>query len=234
VRNQRVAKIESALEQETELSFTENTLEDAFRYLGELHQLEIVLDKDALQAEGVSIDLPISLKVAGISLKSALPLILEPNGLDYLIKNEVLTITTAAKAREHFETRVYDISRLKGVTPSELDQIIRSTIAPHTWAPISPPEQPQVTPPATKPSSPGAAEGAAAATATTTPINGGSSRDLSMEGNIRSTKTSLVIRQTQHIHDEIVDLLNQLDAVTPSESAATPTRPPTASALIKN
>jgi len=44
-------------------------------------------------------------------------MILEPLNLDYIIKNEVLVITTAAKANEHFEIRVYDVSRLKGVTP---------------------------------------------------------------------------------------------------------------------
>jgi len=42
-------------------------------------------------------------------------MILEPLNLDYIIKNEVLVITTAAKANEHFEIRVYDVSRLKGV-----------------------------------------------------------------------------------------------------------------------
>lgn len=234
VRTPLVTKIESTLDQETELSFTDNTLEDAFRYLKELHDLEILFDKTALQENGVSTDLPISLKIAGISLKSALPLILEPLGLDYIIKNEVLVITTVAKAREHFETRVYDISRLKGVTPSELDQIIRSTIAPDTWTPVATPEQPQVPAPAIKAPVATSTESAAAATAPTAGVGGGSSRDLAAEGNIRSTKTSLVIRQTQHIHDEIVDLLNQLDAVTQTESAVTPTLAPTTSALIKN
>lgn len=230
-RSPLVTRIESTLEQETEVSFTDNPLEEVLHYLKELHQLEILLDRQALQDEGVATDQQISLKMAGISLKSALPMILEPHGLDYLIKNEVLVITTAAKAREHFETRVYDISRLKGVTPAELDQIIRSTIAPDTWTPVERTEQLHLTAPAIK--APVATPTASAAAAPTAGMGGGGSRDLAAEGNIRSTKTSLVIRQTQHIHDEIVDLLNQLDAVTHTESAVTPTLAPTTPVLLK-
>lgn len=233
-RSPLVTKIESALEQPTEVSFTDNPLEEALNYLEDLHHLEILIDKQALQDEGVAIDQQITLVMTGISLKSVLSMILEQHALDYMIKNEVLVITTAAKVREHFETRVYDISRLKGVTPSELDQIIRSTIAPDTWTPVERIEQPHVTAPAIKAPVATSTESTAAAAAPTAGMGGGGSRDLAVEGNIRSTKTSLVIRQTQHIHEEIVDLLNQLDAVTPSESAAQPTLAPTTSALIKN
>jgi hypothetical protein len=186
-------------------------LEEALNYLEDLHHIEIWLDKQALQNEGVATDQQVTLVITGIALKSGLAMILEPLNLDYIIKNEVLVVTTAAKANEHFETRVYDVSRLKGVTPAELDQIIRSTIAPDTWTPIAPPEQPRG--PGFGTRAPSAVPGAAVA-------GGAGGRQLSREGNLRSTNTSLVIRQTQRLHEEIVDLLNQLDAT----AASSPTR----------
>jgi hypothetical protein len=203
-RSPLVKKIEAALEQPTEVSFTDNPLEEALNYLEDLHHIEIWLDKQALQNEGVATDQQVTLVMTGTTLKSALAIILEPLALDYIIKNEVLVVTTAAKANEHFETRVYDVSRLKGVTPPELDQIIRSTIAPDTWTPIAPPEQPRNTGFGARPPSAVPASGV---------VGGAGGRQLSREGNLRSTNTSLVIRQTQRLHESIVDLLNQLDEV---------------------
>ncbi len=220
-RSPLVKKIEAALEHPTEVSFTDNPLEEALNYLEDLHHIEIWLDKQALQNEGVATDQQITLVMTGIALKSGLAMILEPLNLDYIIKNEVLVITTAAKANEHFETRVYDVSRLKGVTPAELDQIIRSTIAPDTWTPIAPPEQPRSSgfgprPPSGAPGS-GVMGGG----------GGAGGRHLSKEGNLRSTNTSLVIRQTQRLHEEIVDLLNQLDEVSSGAATLTPESKPT-------
>jgi type II secretory pathway component GspD/PulD (secretin) len=202
LRSPLVKKIEAALENPTEVSFTDNPLEEALNYLEDLHHIEIWLDKQALQNEGVATDQQVTLVMTGTTLKSALAMILEPLALDYIIKNEVLVVTLAAKANEHFETRVYDVSRLKGVTPTELDQIIRSTIAPDTWTPIVPPEQPR-----------GFGARAPNGTVGSGVMGGGGGRHLSREGNLRSTNTSLVIRQTQRLHEEIVDLLNQLDEV---------------------
>ncbi|MDB5343669.1 MAG: hypothetical protein JWP89_2046 [Schlesneria sp.] len=216
LRSPLVKKIEAALEHPTEVSFTDNPLEEALNYLEDLHHIEIWLDKQALQNEGVATDQQVTLVMTGTTLKSALAMILEPLALDYIIKNEVLVITLAAKANEHFETRVYDVSRLKGVTPTELDQIIRSTIAPETWTPIAPPEQPRGGGFGAR--APGGAPGSGVVGGV-----GGGGRHLSREGNLRSTNTSLVIRQTQRLHEEIVDLLNQLDEV----ASAGATLPPT-------
>lgn len=44
---------------------------------------------------------------------------LEPHGLDYVIKNEMLTITSRGKADEFLELRVYS---LKGVWDGESDE----------------------------------------------------------------------------------------------------------------
>lgn len=106
------ARIQKALAETTEVSFTDNPLEEAMNYLEDLHHIEIWLDKTALSDEGINSDQQINLVMSGISLRSALRLILEPLGLTYLIEDEVMKITTQAKADEKMSTRVYPVADL--------------------------------------------------------------------------------------------------------------------------
>lgn len=105
-------RIQRALSETTEVSFTDNPLEEALNYLEDLHHIEIWVDKQALQEEGVNSDQQVTLVLSGISLRSALRLMLEPLGLTYLIEDEVLKITTQAKADEKMSTRVYPVADL--------------------------------------------------------------------------------------------------------------------------
>lgn len=105
-------RIQKALTETTEVSFTDNPLEEALNYLEDLHHIEIWLDKAALSDEGVNSDQQINLVMSGISLRSALRLMLEPLGLTYLIEDEVMKITTQAKADEKMSTRVYPVADL--------------------------------------------------------------------------------------------------------------------------
>lgn len=178
-RTANEARIEEALKANTEVSFTDNPLEEALNYLEDLQHIEIVIDKQGLESEGVPSDVQVTLVMSGITLRSTLDLMLEPLGLDYVIKNEVLMVTSRSKADLTREVRVYDISRLSGVTATELEEIVRSTVAPESWAGL-----------AAVPNSPEASC-----------------------NRIRSTSKSLVVRQTQRVHFEINDLLNQLDSL---------------------
>lgn len=105
-------RIQKALSETTEVSFTDNPLEEALDYLEDLHHIEIWIDKQALQEEGVNSDQQVTLVMSGISLRSVLRLMLEPLGLTYLIEDEVMKITTQAKADEKMSTRVYPVADL--------------------------------------------------------------------------------------------------------------------------
>ena len=105
-------RIEQALHSETEVSFADNSLEEALNYLKELHHIEIWLDKASLQEEGLTPDQQVTLVMSGISLESALHLLLHPLGLTHVNENEVLKITTQSKANEMLSTRVYPVRDL--------------------------------------------------------------------------------------------------------------------------
>ncbi len=210
--NERARRLDTALREQTEISFTDNPLSEALSYLSDLHHVEITVDKRALQDEGVSEDSQVSLKTSGVSLKSGLRLFLEPLGLDYVIQNETLMITSQSKAAEMFETRVYTVRRLKGMTPAELDEIIRATIEPESWSSIKQAVETTTKAGEALSRTPGAAEAGGG-------MGGGGPSN--MEGNIRHTGNTLIIRQTQRVHDEIVDLLNQLEKSTEQQEPVT-------------
>ncbi len=107
-------KIEEALKQPTQFEFVETPLKDVVDYLKDLHQIEIQLDVAALKEVGVEDSTPITKNLKGISLRSALKLLLDELQLKYVIHNEVLLITSPAKAEseEYLTTKVYPMPDL--------------------------------------------------------------------------------------------------------------------------
>jgi hypothetical protein len=126
-------RIRQALAERTEFNFFESPLEEIVDDIATLHEIEIYFDRRALERKGIGTDTPVTLDLSGITLKSALRLLLRDLGLDYIVADEVLTITTRDVAQTRVETRVYNARRLSGFRPETLAKVIRSTIRPETW-----------------------------------------------------------------------------------------------------
>ena len=105
-------KIRLALPKPTTVEFLDLPLEDCITFLKEYHNINIFLDRPTLTDEGVALDQPITLKLAGVKRCSILKLLLEPVQLTYVIEDEVMKITTSAKAGEKLSTRVYPVGDL--------------------------------------------------------------------------------------------------------------------------
>ncbi len=106
------AKITKALDDETTLEFVETPLQDVVDYLKDLHGIEIQLDGKALEEAGVGSDTPVTRNLKGITLRSALRLMLGALELTYVIKDEVLLITTKEKADAELVTKAYPVADL--------------------------------------------------------------------------------------------------------------------------
>lgn len=107
-------KIDDALNSTTQLDFNEAPLSDVIDYLKDTHKIEIQLDKRVLEDVSVTTDTPVTINLKGVTLKSALRLMLrnmQPE-LTYMIKNEVLLITTPDIAGEELTTKVYPVADL--------------------------------------------------------------------------------------------------------------------------
>jgi len=101
-----------ALDDTTTLEFIETPLQDVVDYLKDLHGIEIQIDHRALEDVGIGSDTPITRNLKGITLRSALRLMLKEMDLTYVVRDEVLQITTPEEAESELTTKVYPVADL--------------------------------------------------------------------------------------------------------------------------
>lgn len=89
----------SALDENTELDFAEQPLSDVIDYLKQRHDVEIQINNKALIDAGVGTDTPITRVIKGITLRSALKMILDELDLTYVVQNGTLMITSKNEAQ---------------------------------------------------------------------------------------------------------------------------------------
>ena len=81
-------------------------------YLSDLHDIPIVIDTRALALAGFGSDTLVTKELKGISLRSALNLLLRDLELTYMIQDEVLQITTPEVAEANVKTKIYPLRDL--------------------------------------------------------------------------------------------------------------------------
>jgi hypothetical protein len=179
-------RILAELDAQTVLEFIDVPLIDVVDSLKDMHGIEILLDRKALDEVGIPSDCPITRELKGVSLRSALRLILRDLDLTFVVVDEVLLITTTKVADTMMETHVYglhgDLARFES---EEVAEVIRNTIRPDTWR---------------SGDSPGKKSSSA----------GGASK-VPQRAGVEALPGCLVITQTQRAHEEIADLLKQLE-----------------------
>src|SRR5262249_51639323 len=111
-------RILAALDEKTDLDFTDQPPNDAIEYLQERHGINIQLETKAPSDSGVGSDTPVTRTIKGITLRSALKLLLSELDLTYVIRNEVLMITSKTEAENMLSTRVYPVADLVIPPPS--------------------------------------------------------------------------------------------------------------------
>ncbi|MCC7083376.1 MAG: hypothetical protein IT427_00035 [Pirellulales bacterium] len=124
-------KISIVLGEPVDFDFIETPLQGVLDYIKDHHGLQIVFESNVLSAAGIDpATLLITTNLKGISLRSALRLLLSAQGLTYYINDEVLKITTIEQAESVFGTRLYDVRdlitddrQLSG--PPDFDSIIK-------------------------------------------------------------------------------------------------------------
>lgn len=105
-------RIFKALNENTQLDFVETPLTEVITYLQDLHGIPIVLMSKKLEEAGVPIDTPVTKNLSGISLRSTLRLLLSELELTYVVRDEVLQITTPEDAESQLITKVYPVGDL--------------------------------------------------------------------------------------------------------------------------
>ncbi len=106
-------EIQQSLKTKIDVRFTDRSLVEVMKQLGDLAGVNIYLDPQGLHAEGVTTDTPVTINLTQpISLQSALNLILEPLRLSYVIQNEVLRVTSEQTRDSSVYAKVYSVADL--------------------------------------------------------------------------------------------------------------------------
>jgi hypothetical protein len=105
-------RIFEALQEPTALEFIELPLADVVELLKDMHDIEIQIEYRALEEVGMSRDTPVTRNLKGISLRSALKLMLRELDLTYTVRDEVLLITTPERVAEELTAKVYPVADL--------------------------------------------------------------------------------------------------------------------------
>ncbi|MBI2823898.1 MAG: hypothetical protein HYX69_04300 [Planctomycetia bacterium] len=135
------AEVAAELRQPTAFEFADTPLSDAVEFLAKKHDLEIQFDNKALA--DLSLDpgvTPITLSVGRPTpLRSALERMLRPLDLTWMVRDEVLWITSATEAMEWTVTKVYpvdDLLNAAAAPPWSADDLlaaIATSIQPDSW-----------------------------------------------------------------------------------------------------
>ncbi|QDU91016.1 outer membrane porin HofQ [Pirellulimonas nuda] len=105
--------IQRKLQTPVQLRYDERPLSEVIEALSQMAGINVHLDPMGLQTESVSSDTPVTINLnSEISLKSALDLILEPLHLGYVIKSDVLKITSESKVQGDVYNEVYYVADL--------------------------------------------------------------------------------------------------------------------------
>lgn len=138
-------KIESQLTRDITIRLEDVTLRDAVAGLAKSGGINIVLDSRALEEEGITVETPVSMQLDGVSLRSALKLLLEPLSLGYVIDDEVLKITSKTRLEGQQLLVAYHVAALlKTNDPEQADfqeliELVTNVVAPDSWQEVGGP-----------------------------------------------------------------------------------------------
>lgn len=214
----RELKIQEALGEETDCTFFDQPLSEVMDFFSETHDIPILIFGNDLGEEGLTVEEPVNISIEKIALRDTLELILEPIGLTYIVEHGVVKITTSIKASEKLTSRVYPVGDLCRTVEDylTLESALRNADFGE-WRSRKSVCAPEQTAAQTQQA---ASHGPAGGGFFSIPggnFKGGESIDpLLYENGAGGTITmvqqskALVITQTYHAHNAIVDLLTQI------------------------
>ncbi|MCA8998182.1 MAG: RNA polymerase sigma factor [Planctomycetaceae bacterium] len=130
------SKIYDAFSQRTSFEFPGNPLRDVIDFVSQQHAINIVFDLANTDIDPETLE--VELVLSGVSFRSAMNLLLGTYDLGYIVRDEVLVITTKEKAEKFLETRIYN---LRLVNPEKdwdedgetLAELITQTTGQSAW-----------------------------------------------------------------------------------------------------
>jgi len=130
------------------VDFKDQSFDGVMDYLQEKTGQPILVDKQALADANIEYETPVTLKLKKVSVRTLLRKLLHDLGLTYVIKDEIIQVTSYKKAKELMTVRSYPVADLVSFDPAtgvllprpfveyqaaQLIELIKSTIDPESW-----------------------------------------------------------------------------------------------------
>jgi hypothetical protein len=130
-------RLVAALAERTSLDPVETPLNDIVRHVVDRHRVPLLLDVRRINDAGISLDTPITKRVRNISLQSALRLMLNELELTFVLRDDVIVITTPEQAESQPQILAYPVDDLldpvAGDALTDLSDLLHQLIAPQSW-----------------------------------------------------------------------------------------------------
>lgn len=128
IEDESARQIDRQLDNVTSLNFFDVPLADALRQISTDNGITLILDVRELEDIGLSPDLPVTVELKDVRLRTALELMLGRADLTYINRGEFLSITTEEAAEANLLARIY---WLDGIGVPDMSQMMQ-TIEQHT------------------------------------------------------------------------------------------------------
>jgi hypothetical protein len=128
-------EVEDKLALPLDVQFQDIPLRDALDFVQEATGVNLVVDKQGLAQNEVSLDVPINLRLKRVSARTALRLVLQEVNLRFFVEDGVLVVTSGT-GQAMLVRRVYPVADLVGPAPKadNLIQVVTTTVEPGSWA----------------------------------------------------------------------------------------------------
>ena len=111
-RSQSERQIESMLLKPISFNYKDTPLQEVISDIQKFSGINIVIDRQALQTDGISLDQLMTIGLEKIATRSALTLVLKQANLTWVIENEVLNVTTQAQSKGRLVQKVISVADL--------------------------------------------------------------------------------------------------------------------------
>jgi hypothetical protein len=132
-RHRADEKIRSKLSDNTRVAFYETPLIEAAQTLSQSHDIPILVNQRALEELGLSEDATVDVDLSGVSLRSVLKIMLTPLDCTFIIKDEVLQITTMEHAEQNPVLRSYKMDEALAPRAEKIVHALTSTVVADAW-----------------------------------------------------------------------------------------------------
>ena len=193
------------LAQPIDAEFVELPLLDAVGYIGDILQIQFHLDHRGLDDQAISSDEPVTINLKEVPGEMVLDLVLHNLDLDWYLRHGVVIVSTKEVVELRHTTVVYDVSKICRPSPAPQPGGLASRQASEMFTQLGDAAPSRKVKPAPLSEIDQLAE----------VVRDSVARDswdqVGGPGAIRTYRNALIISQTDKVHRQVVDLLNQME-----------------------